>query len=323
MKKFRMTRNWAFSTLLSVSTVGALMVGCNDSGTMATTSPSTGNQCLALDKVSYLSGAEQTCCCNGTTAINPAPATCAGASFTCPVGPAGVAETAGTLSDAAQAYNSGQSGLTAAGQMLSTSSPTNNSAAGQTGQASAATAGGSLGTLGSTTSSTPSAASLGNALGAGSGGLAGGGSGSSPATTGSSGLNSLAGLSPAATPSSVPGANGLLASAGSGSGSGQGLYAAGGGGGGGMGGGLFGGSSDSTSPGGAKGDVKDLSSGRSPASADVMGSADPIDYFTRLNSSDNLFKIVERRYTSKSRQWAVSDAQALSGSVKVLKAVKK
>jgi hypothetical protein len=77
---------------------------------------------------------------------------------------------------------------------------------------------------------------------------------------------------------------------------------------------LFGlGTSDSnTSNGGGKADSKDLSSNRAPASDVATNSSDPADYFTRLSAADNLFKIVERKYTDKSRQWALSDAQALS-----------
>jgi hypothetical protein len=86
---------------------------------------------------------------------------------------------------------------------------------------------------------------------------------------------------------------------------------------GGVGGGkadLFGlGASDSnTSNGGGKADSKDFGSNRAPASDVATNSSDPADYFTRLSAADNLFKIVERKYTDKSRQWALSDAQVLS-----------
>ncbi|MFL5814286.1 MAG: hypothetical protein ACJ763_11965 [Bdellovibrionia bacterium] len=46
-----------------------------------------------------------------------------------------------------------------------------------------------------------------------------------------------------------------------------------------------------------------------------MGTQDPANYFTMLKADDNLFKIVERRYVSKSKQWAVSDAQQIRRSV--------
>jgi hypothetical protein len=46
-----------------------------------------------------------------------------------------------------------------------------------------------------------------------------------------------------------------------------------------------------------------------------MGTQDPANYFTMLRADDNLFKIVERRYVSKSKQWAVSDAQRIRRSV--------
>lgn len=48
---------------------------------------------------------------------------------------------------------------------------------------------------------------------------------------------------------------------------------------------------------------------------DPMGSQDPANYFTLLNTGDNLFKIVERRYVSKSKQWAISDAQDVRRSI--------
>jgi hypothetical protein len=46
-----------------------------------------------------------------------------------------------------------------------------------------------------------------------------------------------------------------------------------------------------------------------------MGSQDPANYFSMLKADDNLFKIVERRYGSKSKQWAISDAQQIRRSV--------
>ena len=41
---------------------------------------------------------------------------------------------------------------------------------------------------------------------------------------------------------------------------------------------------------------------------------DPPDYFNRLTSQDNLFKIVERRYTAKARQLG-STRSSLSTSI--------
>jgi len=51
-------------------------------------------------------------------------------------------------------------------------------------------------------------------------------------------------------------------------------------------------------------------------SMDPMGSQDPANYFSLLNTGDNLFKIVERRYVSKSKQWAISDAQQIRNSAR-------
>jgi hypothetical protein len=47
---------------------------------------------------------------------------------------------------------------------------------------------------------------------------------------------------------------------------------------------------------------------RAPAS----GSLDPIDYFTRLGPSDNLFKVVERRYQTTASNWASQQALEIS-----------
>lgn len=96
----------------------------------------------------------------------------------------------------------------------------------------------------------------------------------------------------------------------------------GGGGGGARGGGggsdygsLFGGGGDA----GRAGTQDALEIGRTPAGVnEVMGSADPEEYFSMLKSSDNLFKVVERRYTSKAKSWALSDASHARDAVKKL-----
>lgn len=55
--------------------------------------------------------------------------------------------------------------------------------------------------------------------------------------------------------------------------------------------------------------------GANPNGYGPMGSQDPANYFSLLNTNDNLFKIVERRYVSKSKQWAISDAEEIRRSV--------
>jgi hypothetical protein len=57
---------------------------------------------------------------------------------------------------------------------------------------------------------------------------------------------------------------------------------------------------------------------QSEAGTSTMGSKDPSDYFTLIHQDDNLFKIVERRYASKSKQWALSDAQQVLQSTQTM-----
>ena len=109
--------------------------------------------------------------------------------------------------------------------------------------------------------------------------------------------------------------SGVGSGAGSGSGAGGGTYAQGSNAGSGHSG--WGGS-DSNGMGvggGAHGHtVSEIS--RDPAAAGgsanghggPIGTQDPENYFSMLNPNDNLFKIVERRYTKKSEQWSLADA---------------
>jgi hypothetical protein len=62
--------------------------------------------------------------------------------------------------------------------------------------------------------------------------------------------------------------------------------------------------------GGGAGGAGDLG-GRGP-----MGSADPDDYFSRIKPGDNIFKIVERRYGTKTRGWALADSQRMVNTVR-------
>lgn len=61
-----------------------------------------------------------------------------------------------------------------------------------------------------------------------------------------------------------------------------------------------------------------LELGRSLAGNQVMGSMDPDEYFTMLKPTDNLFKVVERRYTTKAKSWALTDASQARDAVKKL-----
>ena len=174
----------------------------------------------------------------------------------------------------------------------------------------AATAGG-LGSLasanpgaGADTSGAPVASQAGqpaNSNGSGAGGVTGGGS----STDSGNGLVSTAAAAALADPNATDpliggtygggGAGGKGAHGGSGSdfGSFGSLF-----GGAGANGGAGGPGANGSSEIGAGG------AGRSLASADgAMGSQDPADYFDRLKSADNIFKVVERRIQTKSLAW--------------------
>jgi hypothetical protein len=288
---------------LSLITIGLVCLSGCGSGANSVTS-TTGNSCTALDGVSQLTGTEETCCCNGTNALNPPPSSCSGSSFTCPLGPAGLAATAGTLNDAAQAYNTGVAASGAAGSLLSSSSPVKNSAPG-VGTA-AATSGG-ISSIASPTPTTPLGAAIQPAAIAGSAPPAGMGG------IGSGGLTSLSGTPTAAavpfasaSPSLAMGPDaGYYVSGGTGLSPGKAdLFG-------------LGASGDSNSVPGAGKSEKDFGGERAPSSSsDAMGSADPADYFSRLNAGDNIFKIVERKYIDESKQWAMADAEALSRSAR-------
>lgn len=79
---------------------------------------------------------------------------------------------------------------------------------------------------------------------------------------------------------------------------------------------LFGGGNE----GGISGKAQDgFNLGRGPAGGDsTKSSADPENYFSMLKPSDSLFKIVERRYMDKAKNWALTDAYDASAAVKKL-----
>lgn len=146
----------------------------------------------------------------------------------------------------------------------------------------------------------------------------GGGRGSSGgSTSGGGGGGGLGGLGvgvktdPAIAPSDTP----VLASEDS-----AGTYSGGGGGARGGGGSSFGSLFGGGNEGGVSGKAQDgFNLGRKPAGGDsTTGSADPENYFSMLKPSDSLFKIVERRYMDKAKNWALTDAHDASASVKKL-----
>jgi len=47
----------------------------------------------------------------------------------------------------------------------------------------------------------------------------------------------------------------------------------------------------------------------------ALGTQDPDDYFTRMGISDNIFKIVEKRYRTKTTRWVVDDVSAVANRV--------
>lgn len=182
-------------------------------------------------------------------------------------------------------------------------------------------------TLANNASSNPAKAA-GSGGGFGGGSAAGSGSGSGLGSLGDV-QTSAAGMDPSQGPN---GGSAYLATDVLGSTDASAAYGSAGGNGGRMGGagGAFNngqyGDSDAGVGGGAHGnEVKNI--GRDPASlagksdaeknaAGAMGSKDPSNYFSLLNPGDNIFKIVERRYVSKAKQWAIADVQRISEKIK-------
>jgi hypothetical protein len=230
---------------------------------------------------------------------------------------------------------------TTATQSVESDSPTPVLGSGQ----SAATAGGNVGSslfggsnLGGTTN-TGSGNSGTTAFGGTSKTSSAGGGGSSGSSAGSSGA-SLSSLGDTRTSpltlSDATGANGngsaLDTSGLSNAANGAGVYANGSGGGGSRSSekgfnpfaSLLGGDGQGNGAGNGSGNSS-LEFRRDPASIagqaalrnglGPMGTQDPANYFGMLKVNDNLFKIVERRYESKSRQWAISDAQQIRRSI--------
>jgi hypothetical protein len=64
---------------------------------------------------------------------------------------------------------------------------------------------------------------------------------------------------------------------------------------------------------GAKGGLQNFAGTTNPLDrAPASGNSDPADYFTRLNASDNLFKVIERRYQLTTSNWAAQQAAEIA-----------
>jgi hypothetical protein len=284
--------------------------GCKDSGTMQTAAATTDpGECLSLTGASYVSGS---CCANGVAVGPPAPANCPA--------PVGVTQVADSLNNGALATAAGDSGTTTAAQLASSS--TTGETTGATPGSSAALAGGVLrsaslndGPL-SPSGSVPIAAL--NSLGTSGNGSSNGSANGGGTGGGTSGLSTNGGTG-VSTAGGLAGAGGVSGASGGGSAVGADAASYGSGAGGGMGAGMYGANSngDVDGPNGSSqtGHSVDQFAGRGLAGeAPAMGTADPSDYFNRLGIHDDLFKIVERRYIAKSKQWALVDAAFVTQS---------
>lgn len=250
-----------------------------------------------------LTGAQATECCAGGAPKTPYPDSCPK--------PPGFTPTVATMNNFNGAAQAGRTALTAADSMIG------DKVAGKTGGQSAATA---VDNPGKSEGSKPenlaklTGEQLRNLNGASAGGKKGGGSGGGSG----SGLGGDFGAGISTKPIVLGGessgeTSAAVASAGS-------VYSGGGGGGGAGSGGRAGGF-DLGGLNGGQGAGRPgnelLRFGRDPASS-AMGSADPEDYFSMLKSGDDLFKIVEKRYTKKAEGWALGDAKEAASSVKQL-----
>lgn len=234
-------------------------------------------------------------CCTGGTLIMPPPAGCPNPV----VGGGGIKGTLaqGAIAAGATVGNSGNASGLATGSGNS----------GQFANMSAATAGGTMITTAPVNPAAAGAATA-NPLQSASGG--GGGAGSGAGNGGAANFGSLgtgktaAAEMPAAPQDPNPDVAGSTFGGGGGAGgggkaggdSGANPFAS-----------LFGGAGGAGGGAGAAG-ARELGFGnRAPAS--TMGTADPADYFSRIDLNDNLFKRVESRYRDKQMAWAMSQAQ--------------
>ena len=236
------------------------------------------------------------CCAPGTNTLLPSAQLPSHCFSTAPGGP----RIGNTLTQAGNAAAGAETGYNNANSMLGK---------GAGPQLAAATAGGSSGLSNLGNSNAPN---TGTATSAGQ--TAGGGGGGAGANRGANG-SSAAGLGDVSTgaepPSTDPGSVDPNSAAA--------LYASASGGA--AGGGKGGSGTDLSAMlagfngGGIPGQGGDQNFGQRNVAA--MSGADPDDYFTRLGLQDNIFKIVERRYTAKSLQWqqvSLSSGSAVVGT---------
>jgi hypothetical protein len=144
-----------------------------------------------------------------------------------------------------------------------------------------------------------------------SGGNLGGGAGGGGGGGGAFGFKDM-GLT---TPSNLDGADGTTGASGPDS-SNDGMYSQGAGAGGAGSGYGNGNGTDWGSGGDGSGEsvsVIDMNGmgGKNGAKGANGAIQDPADYFSRLSAKDNIFKVVERRYTKKSQQWVAEDLDKL------------
>ncbi|MCM2279628.1 MAG: hypothetical protein NDJ89_16255 [Oligoflexia bacterium] len=297
------------SVLLAAATALAFPACKSDKGKAVTYPPRhLEESCYIFGQTLY--GAHATDCCekNGSGVWVPKPSASQPAGR-CPSAP-GLAAVTTAMNTFQEAVNVGRSGVESARRLENHAEVSKNS------RIAAATAaqpkGGEVkktdgpiaaGELGELVGSSSGGGAYPGSAGGGGGGLGGGGSGS-----GLSDVRTSAAPRVQTEPEMVR--NPDTASGG---------YTGGGGGGGAVGGAGFGRGSgiwDSLAGGaglggnGVEGGApKSMTFGRDPASMNAMGSADPEDYFSRVKPGDSIFKVVERRYTSKAQNWALSDAK--------------
>ena len=296
--------------LAAAGVLFAIMTGCGGgTGSAQVQQPAVPVNSCYFNGQTLSGAAADTCCTNGIPMSTPPQS--------CPQQP-GLSGAKAAMTGFANGALAGQSALSAANGLIGSSTGASNAGT------SAATAGNSLAQGNSAAKVTPSngqnptmpnpnqAAAGGGSQGGGSGG---GGSGSGSGGGMSLGTAVSTQAAPADPGTSAAQAAPSDASMGSYSGSGGGGRSAAGAGG--QFGSLFGG--DSGGAAGAHGPAE-LNFGRNPAgNGDSAGvTQDPEDYFGRIKPTDDIFKVVEHRYTEKAVNWARSDAYATTEAAKKL-----
>jgi hypothetical protein len=308
--------------LIFIASFAVVAESCNDSGTAVFNPPNTAGTCIWNGVTLSSSEASECCTTNsdGTMTYNYSTS-----DSNCPGGTPQQAAIQSTIGNYANTAAAGDASLASANGDVSSDGVLKNTGSGSA----AATASFNPPTTGSTTGSGSGSATglLGN-LGTTTGGAAAAGGSAQAANPsslfGSSGLSGSTATNPDDGATAASGA--IAASGGSGdvSADGSGAYAMDASGHGGSHGGLWSeifGNGDSDFGSGLNGKgsrtAKIVDLDRSPAAdgSNAMGSKDPEDYFSLVNPGDSIFKIVERRYTTKAKQWALTDADAVASKV--------